>query len=40
MAESEILRNYPGPKREDLHARRAYASEAHSQEKFYPFQMA
>jgi uncharacterized protein (DUF433 family) len=38
--ESEILRNYPGLQREDLLACWAYASEALSQEKVYPFQIA
>jgi uncharacterized protein (DUF433 family) len=39
-AESEILRNYPGLERQDLLACWAYASEALSQEKVYPFQVA
>jgi uncharacterized protein (DUF433 family) len=39
-SQSEILRNYPGLTRKDLLACWAYASEALSREKVYPFQVA
>ena len=35
-SEAEILRNYPGLQREDLHACCAYASEIVREEKVYP----